>query len=108
MEKWLAGHTTANWERGWKVWFVVLIGLGVKCIPTPVAVTTKAWDLMTIFTATIFAILIQALPTGAAAFLGLCATVVTRTLTFDQAFSEFATEGPWVFATSIFLTAGDK
>lgn len=92
--------------RAWKVWFVVLIGVAVKCIPTPDAITPKAWTLMAIFTATILAILIQALPTGSAAFLGLCTTIVTRTLTFDQAFSEFATEGPWVVATSIFLAGG--
>lgn len=100
---------SAIWKqfmKAWKIWFVVLIGVAVKCIPPPHAVTTKAWNLMAIFTATIVAILIQALPTGAAAFLGLCLTIVTHTLTFDQAFSQFATEGPWVVATSIFLAGG--
>lgn len=93
-------------KKAWKIWFVVLIGVAVKCIPPPHAVTTKAWNLMAIFTATIVAILIQALPTGAVAFLGLCLTIVTHTLTFDEAFSQFATEGPWVVATSIFLAGG--
>ncbi|CAD7702733.1 unnamed protein product [Ostreobium quekettii] len=106
--KWSRGWRSlwGRLARGWRLWLVLAIGVAVKATPPPAAVTPKAWDLMAIFSATIAAILIEALPTGAAAFLGLCATVVTGSLSFEQAFSEFSTEGPWVVATSIFLAGG--
>lgn len=76
----------------------IAVGLGVALwfVPPPAGVTTQAWHLLSIFIATIVGIITQPLPLGAVAMLGLGATMLTKTLTFAQAFSAFANEIPCV------------
>jgi di/tricarboxylate transporter len=62
----------------------------------PSGVSTQAWQLLSIFVATIIGIITQPLPLGAVAMLGLGAAMVTKTLTFAQAFSAFSSEIPCV------------
>jgi di/tricarboxylate transporter len=63
-------------------------------IPPPAGVTVKAWHLLSLFVGTILGIITTPLPLGAVAILGLGATMLTKTLTFAQAFSAFASEIP--------------
>lgn len=69
-----------------------------RFIPPPQGVTVQAWHLLSIFIATIVGIITQPLPLGAVAMLGLGASMLTKTLTFAQAFSAFANEIPYVLA----------
>lgn len=62
--------------------------------PPPAGVTVKAWHLLSLFVGTILGIITTPLPLGAVAILGLGATMLTKTLTFAQAFSAFASEIP--------------
>jgi len=72
--------------------------VGVACllwvVPPPAGVTLKAWHLLSLFVGTILGIITTPLPLGAVAMLGLGATMLTKTLTFAQAFSAFASEIP--------------
>jgi hypothetical protein len=83
----------------------IAVGLGVAMwfAPSPSGVTKEAWHLLSIFVATIVGIITQPLPLGAVAMLGLGAAMVTKTLTFAQAFSAFASEIPYDFQLSIVL-----
>lgn len=63
-------------------------------IPPPSGVTLKAWHLLAIFLGTIVGIITKPLPLGAVAMMGLAATMLTKTLTFAQAFSAFSSEIP--------------
>ena len=65
-------------------------------IPPPSGVTTQAWHLLAVFIGTIVGIITKPLPLGAVAILGLGASMLTKTLTFSQAFSAFASEIPCV------------
>ena len=65
-------------------------------IPPPSGVTTQAWHLLAVFIGTIVGIITKPLPLGAVAMLGLGASMLTKTLTFSQAFSAFASEIPCV------------
>ena len=63
-------------------------------IPPPSGVTVQAWHLLAVFIGTIVGIITKPLPLGAVAMLGLGASMLTKTLTFAQAFSAFASEIP--------------
>lgn len=73
----------------------VALGVIVWFLPTPSGITAQAWHLLAIFVSTIVGIITQPLPLGAVAMLGLGAAMVTKTLTFAQAFSAFASEIPY-------------
>ena len=67
-------------------------------IPPPSGVTVQAWHLLAVFIGTIVGIITKPLPLGAVAMLGLGASMLTKTLTFAQAFSAFASEIPCVLS----------
>jgi anion transporter len=75
-------------------------------IPPPAGVTMQAWHLLAIFLGTIAGIITQPLPLGAVAMLGLGASMMTGVLTFQAAFSAFASEIPWLIAIAFWLSGG--
>eukprot|EP00239_Pterosperma_sp_CCMP1384_P007091 CAMPEP_0197844158 /NCGR_PEP_ID=MMETSP1438-20131217/1138_1 /TAXON_ID=1461541 /ORGANISM="Pterosperma sp., Strain CCMP1384" /LENGTH=564 /DNA_ID=CAMNT_0043454795 /DNA_START=70 /DNA_END=1764 /DNA_ORIENTATION=- len=86
--------------------YAVAIGTAIWFIPPPAGVAIKAWKLLAIFVATIVGIILQPLPLGAVAMVGLGVSMVTGILTFPAAFSAFATEIPWLIAIAFFLAKG--
>ena len=74
----------------------ISVGLGVLVwfLPAPTGVSAQAWHLLAIFVSTIVGIITTPLPLGAVAMLGLGAAMVTKTLTFKQAFLAFSNEIP--------------
>ncbi|CAJ1975985.1 unnamed protein product [Sphenostylis stenocarpa] len=85
----------------------ICIGLIVRFfVPKPVEVTPEAWQLLSIFLSTVAGLVLSPLPVGAWAFLGLTATVLTKTLTFSAAFSAFTNEVIWLIVISFFFARG--
>jgi anion transporter len=82
------------------------IGALIWFVPPPAGVTLQAWHLLAVFVGTIVSIITTPLPLGAVAFLGLGASMLTKTLTFPQAFSAFSTEIPWLIAIAFWLSKG--
>ena len=72
----------------------VALGVIMWFLPAPEGVTTQAWHLLAIFVSTIVGIITQPLPLGAVAMLGLGASMITKTLTFEQAFTAFSSQIP--------------
>lgn len=70
------------------------LALAVWFVKPPAGVTLEAWHLLAIFLGTIVGIITKPLPLGAVAMMGLGATMLTKTLTFQAAFSAFASEIP--------------
>lgn len=66
----------------------------------------QAWQLLAIFVSTIAGLVLSPLPVGAWAFLGLTASIVTRTLSFGAAFSAFTNEVIWLIVISFFFARG--
>jgi hypothetical protein len=75
-------------------------------IPPPAGVSVKAWQLLSVFVGTIVGIITTPLPLGAVAILGLGAAMLTKVLTFAEAFSAFSSEIPWLIAIAYFLAGG--
>ena len=107
--------STANSEKPPEKWegaaikpLVIAIATGVAIwfIPAPEGVSKNAWQLLSIFLATIVGIITQPLPLGAVALMGLGACVLTKTLTFAAAFSAFGDPIPWLIALAFFFARG--
>lgn len=75
-------------------------------VPPPSGVTVKAWQLLSVFVGTIAGIITTPLPLGAVAMLGLGAAMLTKVLTFAEAFSAFSSEIPWLIAIAYWLAGG--
>lgn len=105
-------ETKPAWLENWQgaklkpLGLTVAAGVALAAIPTPQGVTTQAWNLLSIFVATIIGIITQPVPLGAVAMTALGMTMWTGTLPFSAAFSAFSNEIPWLIALSFFLARG--
>ena len=85
---------------------VVLVGLGIWVVPGPVGIDPRAWHLLAIFVATIVGLVVQPLPMGAVALIGLTVTVLTGTLTIGEALSGFSNRVVWLVIAAFFIASG--
>jgi DASS family divalent anion:Na+ symporter len=69
-------------------------------------VVPQAWNLLSIFLATVAGLVLSPLPVGAWAFLGLTTAVVTKTLTFAQAFGAMTNDVIWLIVLAFFFARG--
>ncbi|KAI3784433.1 hypothetical protein L1987_43532 [Smallanthus sonchifolius] len=85
----------------------VSIGL-IVCfvIPKPVEVSKQAWRLFAIFLTTIAGLILGPLPVGAWTFVCLTISVVTKTMSFKNAFAAFTNEVIWLIVVSFFFSRG--
>ncbi len=86
----------------------IAAGLGtvIWYVPAPEGVTAEAWHLLAIFVATIVAIMLEPLPMGAVAMLGLAATTLTGTLSIGDALSGFSNRVIWLVVMAFFISRG--
>ncbi|KAF5185527.1 Dicarboxylate transporter 2.1 protein [Thalictrum thalictroides] len=66
----------------------------------------QAWQLLAIFLSTNVGLILGPLPIGAWAFLSLTTTILTKTLTFANAFKGFTSEVIWLIVISFFFARG--
>ena len=84
----------------------IAIGSAMILIPPPNGVTNEAWHLAAIFLATVIAIVLKPFPMSAVALFGLTTAVVTKTLSFSEAFSGFSNDIVWLVVFSFFVARG--
>jgi DASS family divalent anion:Na+ symporter len=80
------------------------LALGIWFSPVPEGLTAQAWRLFGLFVATIFAVIVGALPILTASVLAVAAAVLTGTLEPDKAYSGFA-NGTILLIVVAFLVA---
>lgn len=84
----------------------IFIGTVLWFLPPPTGVEQKAWHLFALFIATIYCIVTKPFPMGAVALLGLLATLLTNTLTFNEAFSGYSSDVVWLVVLAFFIARG--
>ncbi len=94
----------SRWPRGVLPLVVVAYGVGLWFVPVPDGLTRESWHLFTIFSATIFAVIINALPLLTAALLAGALAVLTDTVDPAKAFAGFANQSV-LLVVSAFLVA---
>ncbi|HQU09481.1 MAG TPA: SLC13 family permease, partial [Opitutales bacterium] len=82
------------------------MGIGIYLLPHPESIADSAWRLAAIFVATIVGIVLQPLPMGAVAVLGLTATTLTHSLTIHQALNGFGQHVVWLVVLVFFISRG--
>jgi len=84
----------------------ILIGLILWFIPHPGGVTKEGWHLFAIFFSTMVGIILKPFPMGVISLLSLTTAVVTKTLTFSEAFSGFSNDVVWLVVFAFFVARG--
>lgn len=81
----------------WKSFLLVtVLGAIIWFTPVPAGLKPQAWHLLAIFVATIVGVILQPLPMGAMALIGITVSALTNTLTVPQALSAFADATIWL------------
>lgn len=85
----------------------IAFGLALRfLVPIPAGVTEQGWSLLAIFASTILGLILDPLPVGAWAFMAVTTCIVTKTLTFAQAFAAMTNEVIWLIVVSFFFAKG--
>ncbi len=83
-----------------------LAGIAIWLIPVPPEITPAGWHLLAIFVATIVGIILQPLPMGAIAIIGITLTAASGTLTIGQSLGGFSNPVIWLIVTAFFISRG--
>ncbi|CAM5569320.1 DASS family sodium-coupled anion symporter [Streptomyces aurantiogriseus] len=106
-----AGRTPAR-PRSTAVWTAakwiapVAVGLIVYLLPQPDGIKQGGWAVLAIFTATVLGLILQPLPLGAVALVGLTVTMITGTLEPDVALGGFSEPTIWLIVAAFFISLG--
>lgn len=86
----------------------VIIGLAIWLLTPfkPVGIPVAGWHMLAIFVATIIGCIIQPLPIGATALLGMTVTVLLRIVDIDTATAGFGNSTVWMIGMAYFLSRG--
>ena len=95
-------RSTRSLHARWGV--VVAIGAGVWLAPPPPGVDAAAWRLLAIFLATIAGLMLQPLPVGAMALVGLTTAAITRTVPVAQILSGYSESSVWMVLAAFILS----
>lgn len=88
-------------------WIVpVLAGVVVFLLPQPEGIKSGGWAVLAVFTATVLGLILQPLPLGAVALVGLTATMITGTLKPDVALGGFSEPTIWLIVAAFFISLG--
>lgn len=90
----------------WKAGIPVLVAAVVYFLPVPSGVEPTGMRMFGIFLGTILALILQPLPTGAVALIGMTAAMLTKTETAARALSGFANTTVWLIVAAFFIAEG--
>jgi DASS family divalent anion:Na+ symporter len=85
---------------------VVAVAVIMWFLPVPHGLTVGAWRLFGIFLATLLGLILQPLPLGAMAFLGLTVCALAKLLTAQQAVAGFGSTTIWLIVSAFLFARG--
>ncbi len=96
-----------NASRALLRWLVVVLcPTIILLLPVPAGVTPQAWRLLAIFVGTILGLMLQPLPLGAMALVGLAAAGLTGALPAGQVFAGYAEPLVWMVLAAFCISRG--
>ncbi len=84
----------------------ILVGVVIWFLPHPPEINPRAWHLLALFVATIFAIVLKPLPIGALVIITLSIATLTRTLTLEETLAGFHNSIAWLVVFAFFISRG--
>ncbi|MDA3048368.1 anion permease [Campylobacter sp. JMF_08 NE1] len=85
---------------------VIVVGILIWFCPHPEAVSDQAWHLFAIVFATILGLILQPLPIGAVAFIGVTITILTKTMKPAEALAGFGNLTIWLIVSAYMIARG--
>lgn len=89
-----------------KLLIAIAVGALIYISPIPVGLTPKAWNLFSIFVATIVGIILKPYPLGFIALFGLLWALLCNILTFQEGMSGFSNPVIWLVVLVFFIARG--
>ncbi|MCI6989619.1 MAG: anion permease [Campylobacter sp.] len=89
-----------------KALIIIAVGVIVWFIPRPEAVSLEAWHLFAIVLATILGLILQPLPIGAVAFIGVTVTILTKTMSVGDSLKGFGSSTIWLIVSAYMIARG--
>lgn len=106
----VAGVTRKPGFRVTPIWYKaaipLVVGAVIYFLPTPDGIDPGGMHMLGIFVATILGLILQPLPTGAVALVGLSLAMVTKTMTTGAALAGFANSTIWLIVAAFFIAEG--
>ncbi|MFW0795558.1 anion permease [Gordonia sp. CPCC 205515] len=96
-------HFTPIW---YKAAIPIVVGVIVYFLPVPDGVEPDGMHMLGIFVATILGLILQPLPTGSVALVGIAIAMITKTMAMDDALAGFANKTVWLIVASFFIAEG--
>ncbi|WP_128381335.1 anion permease [Streptomyces cavernae] len=84
----------------------VAVGVTIYLLPEPDGIKSGGWAVLAIFAATVLGLILQPLPLGAVALVGLTAAMITGTLEPDIALGGFSEPTIWLIVAAFFISLG--
>lgn len=84
----------------------LFIGVVIWFIPHPKEIDPKAWQLFSVFIATIVGIILKPLPIGAIVIVSMSVITITHTLTLEETLSGFHNPIAWLVVFAFFISRG--
>ena len=82
---------------------VVIFGLALWFCPHTEEITPEGWHLFAIFAATILGFILQPMPIGAVAFIGVTTAALSGVVTVDVAISGYGNSTIWLIICAFLL-----
>ncbi|MCA9507343.1 MAG: DASS family sodium-coupled anion symporter [Myxococcales bacterium] len=93
-------------KRAIKFFFSIFLGILVFICPLPAGLEAGAWQLFAIFLSTISLVMLGVFPMGAASLMGITMAVLTKSMSFQQAFNGFTSPITWLILSAFFISFG--
>ncbi len=90
----------------YKAGIPVIVGVIVFFLPAPSGVDPNGMHMLGIFIATIVGLILQPLPTGSVALVGLALAMITKTMGMSDALAGFSNKTIWLIVASFFIAEG--
>jgi DASS family divalent anion:Na+ symporter len=88
----------------WRGIVVVLVGVVIWFLPHPGAVTPQAWHLFALTVAIILGFILNPMPIGAVAFIGITIVSLTRTLSVSDVVAGFGNNTMWLIVSAFIFS----
>ena len=90
----------------WKAGIPIVVAVIVYFLPVPAGVEPTGMRMLGIFLGTILALILQPLPTGSVALIGMTLAMLTKTETPAKALAGFANSTVWLIVAAFFIAEG--
>ncbi|MCH9811146.1 anion permease [bacterium] len=89
-----------------KFLFCAGIGFGIWMTPPVAGISLAGWRVFAVFAFTLAGMILKPMPLGSITLMSLIILIVTKVLTFQEAFSGFSQPVVWLIAAAFFIARG--